>query len=99
MTVKMPRNSSARASRRCGHGLPNRCSALYCCRFWLSSVVRSCYLGFSLLLSFCVGAHAESAKVLKVLPLFLDQKGRESISPSLFDRDAYQVLLRDKPEA
>jgi hypothetical protein len=38
---------------------------------------------------------ADSAKVLKVLPQFLDKDGRASKSPSLFDRDAYQVHLRD----
>lgn len=44
-----------------------------------------------------VAAHGESAKVLKVLPQFLDRQGRTSKSPSLFDRDAYQVQLRDTP--
>jgi hypothetical protein len=29
-----------------------------------------------------------------MLPLFLDLKGRDAISPSLFDRDAYQFFLR-----
>jgi len=42
-----------------------------------------------------VAAHGESAKVLKVLPQFLDKEGRASKTPSLFDRDAYQVQLRD----
>jgi hypothetical protein len=32
--------------------------------------------------------------VVKVLPLFLDLKGRAALSPSLFDRDAYQAYLR-----
>ncbi|HUB87166.1 MAG TPA: hypothetical protein VMB22_04685, partial [Verrucomicrobiae bacterium] len=31
---------------------------------------------------------------LKVLPLLLDLKGHDAVSPSLFDRDAYQVYLR-----
>ena len=42
-----------------------------------------------------VAAHSESAKVLKVLPQFLDKEGRTSKTPSLFDRDAYQIHLRD----
>jgi hypothetical protein len=42
--------------------------------------------------------NAQSAKIVKVLPQFLDLKGRNSISPSLFDRDAYQVVLRDNPD-
>lgn len=35
-----------------------------------------------------------SGRVVKVLPLFLDLKGHDAISPSLFDRDAYQFHLR-----
>lgn len=42
-------------------------------------------------------AQAGSPEVIKVLPQFLDLKGRSSLSPSLFDRDAYQVELRDSP--
>jgi hypothetical protein len=45
-----------------------------------------------------VSARAEG-KVLKVLPHLLDAKGRNSISPSLYDRDAYQAFLRLHPEA
>jgi hypothetical protein len=37
---------------------------------------------------------AKSGRVVKVLPLFLDLKGHDAISPSLFDRDAYQAFLR-----
>lgn len=36
--------------------------------------------------------------VVKVLPQFLDLKGRNSLSPSLYERDVYQVSLRDHPE-
>ena len=36
--------------------------------------------------------------VVKVLPLFLDLKGHDAISPSLFDRDAYQARLREHPD-
>ena len=32
--------------------------------------------------------------IVKVLPLFLNLKGQDAISPSLFDRDAYQAYLR-----
>lgn len=35
-----------------------------------------------------------SGRVIKVLPLFLDLQGRDALSPSLFDRDAYQAYLR-----
>ena len=37
---------------------------------------------------------APTGRVVKVLPLFLDLKGRDALSPSLFDRDIYQVYLR-----
>ena len=38
---------------------------------------------------------AATGRVFKVLPLLLDQKGRAALSPSLFDRDAYQAQLRE----
>lgn len=43
-------------------------------------------------------AHAGSGKVLKVLPHFLDHEGRHALSPSLYERDAYQAHLRKHPE-
>jgi hypothetical protein len=39
-------------------------------------------------------AHAATGRVIKVLPQFLDLKGRNSVSPSLYERDAYQASLR-----
>lgn len=54
-------------------------------------------LVFLIVLGFALVAKAETAKVIKVLPQFLDLKGRASLNPSLFDRDAYQVALRDNP--
>jgi hypothetical protein len=51
-----------------------------------------------LVCAFALGAKAQSEKVIKVLPHFLDAKGRASTSPSLFDRDAYQEFLRATPE-
>ena len=45
-------------------------------------------------LAFALTANAGSAKVIKVLPHFLDLKGRTAVNPSLFDRDAYQNELR-----
>jgi len=40
---------------------------------------------------------AAPAKVKKVLSFYLDNQGRQSLSPSLYDRDAYQAELRRKP--
>lgn len=37
---------------------------------------------------------AATAKILKVLPHFLDREGRIALAPSLFERDAYQAILR-----
>jgi hypothetical protein len=39
-----------------------------------------------------------SQKVVKVLPHLRDQEGRVALSPSLFDRDAYQAQLRAHPD-
>jgi hypothetical protein len=53
----------------------------------------------------CVGcllaagsALAGTGRVVKVLPHFLDAQGRHSLSPSLYERDAYQAMLRQHPE-
>jgi hypothetical protein len=35
----------------------------------------------------------EKGRIVKMLPLFLDLKGRDAVSPSLYDRDAYQAYL------
>ena len=37
---------------------------------------------------------AATNRIVKVLPHFLDLQGRQSLSPSLFERDAYQAFLR-----
>lgn len=60
---------------------------------------RSCKLFLTLLfLVATLSAGAASGKVIKVLPHFLDLKGRHTLSPSLYDRDAYQAELRKHPE-
>jgi len=40
---------------------------------------------------------ADPARIKKVLWFYLDKEGRQSLSPSLFDRDAYQAELRSDP--
>jgi hypothetical protein len=42
----------------------------------------------------CCASDVVTGRVVKMLPLFLDLKGRDAVSPSLFDRDAYQFYLR-----
>ena len=45
-------------------------------------------------LAVALPAQAATGRVIKVLPQFLDLKGRTSLSPSLYERDAYQAFLR-----
>ena len=44
-------------------------------------------------LAVALSAPAATGRVLKVLPQFLDLKGRNSLTPSLYERDNYQALL------
>ncbi len=41
---------------------------------------------------------AAEARIVKVLPQWMDARGRTSLAPSLFERDAYQDHLRNHPE-
>ncbi len=41
---------------------------------------------------------AADAKIHKVLPHFVDKEGRHTLSPSLYERDAYQAQLRNNPQ-
>src|SRR5260370_2237828 len=43
-------------------------------------------------------AVAATSSLIKVLPEYLDLKGRNSLSPSLYERDVYQATLRLHPE-
>lgn len=61
-------------------------------RRFISSMVVLC------LVASASESFAATGRVIKVLPHFLDQQGRAALSPSLYDRDAYQVVLRDHPE-
>ncbi len=51
-----------------------------------------------LLFGFAASGLTAPAKIIKVLPHFLDLAGRQSLSPSLYDRDAYQAKLRREPK-
>jgi hypothetical protein len=46
------------------------------------------------LLSPAFAADSATGRVVKVLPFLLDLKGHAAVSPSLYDRDAYQAYLR-----
>jgi hypothetical protein len=41
---------------------------------------------------------AAEARIVKVLPHFLDKEGRHTLHPSLFERDGYQAHLRAHPD-
>ena len=43
------------------------------------------------------GEGVEKGRIVKMLPLFLNSKGHDAVSPSLYDRDAYQAYLRRHP--
>ena len=43
-------------------------------------------------------AEAAPARLVKVLPHFVDRQNRIALSPSLYERDAYQAQLRANPD-
>ena len=51
-----------------------------------------------LFILFAAPLMAADAKIHKVLPHFVDKEGRHTLSPSLYERDAYQAQLRTHPE-
>jgi len=59
-------------------------------RRWLLIALLGCF-------ALTWSAAAATGRVMKVLPHFLDLEGRHSRSPSLYDRDAYQLYLRNNP--
>lgn len=63
------------------------------CRAFLSLL-----LGAVAVFAVSASASEPTGKIAKVLPLLLDLQGRHTVSPSLFDRDAYQAELRKHPE-
>ena len=53
------------------------------------------WLAVAAWLAAAVCASAATGKVIKVLPQLLDLKGRNSLTPSLYERDSYQAHLRE----
>jgi hypothetical protein len=60
---------------------------------WIPAFLCGGLTALSLSLAGCATRSAAPALV-KVLPHHLDAQGRSALSPSLFDRDAYQAQLR-----
>src|SRR2546423_2524757 len=64
-------------------------------------VVMRGFWAFFLLLCFVTAedcACAATGRVIKVLPHFVDDQGRHTLAPSLYERDAYQAFLREHPD-
>lgn len=59
---------------------------------WIKTILVVVFLSLGVALS-----QAADAKVIKVLPHFLDLQGRHALNPSLYERDAYQAHLRKTP--
>jgi len=57
-----------------------------------------CGLALCSLLLAALPATSATGRVIKVLPEFLDLQWRSSLAPSLYERDAYQAMLREHPE-
>jgi len=57
--------------------------------------MRRCLIAAILFVAIYSDAGAATGRVLKVLPHLLDLQGRHALSPSLYERDAYQARLRD----
>ncbi|MEY4692456.1 MAG: hypothetical protein RIT19_2781 [Verrucomicrobiota bacterium] len=57
----------------------------------MKPLLLACWLGAGVLLG-------EDARLIKVLPHWVDHQGRHALSPSLYERDAYQAELRQHPE-
>lgn len=45
-------------------------------------------------MAFSLHANAATGRIFKVLPHLLDAQGRHALSPSLYERDAYQARLQ-----
>ena len=58
-----------------------------------AAVLIACLLGL-----LAVSATAAEGRIVKVLPHYLDAKGRHTLAPSLYERDAYQAHLRKNPD-
>ena len=65
----------------------------------VSRMFRSLLLSTAFALVLTLGsAQAGTARVIKTLQHRLDSEGRHTLSPSLYERDAYQAHLRAHPE-
>jgi hypothetical protein len=66
-------------------------------RYCDGAICRYAFAFFLAVALFGITAEAASAEIKKVLSFYLDAEGRQSLSPSLYERDAYQAQLRQNP--
>ncbi len=59
--------------------------------------MRTCLFFLLLVLIPLRWLQATEGRVMKVLPHLIDSAGRHTLSPSLYERDAYQSLLQSDP--
>lgn len=69
-----------------------------CIEDYMATMKRACFFVAVLLAGFVAEVEGADARIIKTLPHFLDAKGRHSLHPSLFERDAYQLELKSDPE-
>jgi hypothetical protein len=60
--------------------------------------MRRFFIALAILLLLAPAVQAGEGSVLKVLSQLVDQHGRHTLSPSLYERDAYQFHLRRSPK-
>jgi hypothetical protein len=60
--------------------------------------MRRIFIALVVLLALAPVVLAGEGRVLKALPQLLDERGRHTLSPSLYERDAYQFHLRKDPQ-
>jgi hypothetical protein len=74
--------------------MPKQTLELNCCAVKLLPMHFICRMAAVALLALSWTAHAGQARIVKVLPHFLDKSGRHTLHPSLFERDGYQAYLK-----
>ena len=60
--------------------------------------MRRFFIALAVLFWLAPAVRAGEGSVVKVLPQLLDLHGRQTLSPSLYERDAYQLHLRKQPK-
>jgi hypothetical protein len=60
--------------------------------------MRRFFIALAICLLLAPVVQAGEGSVVKVLPQLLDEHGRHALSPSLYERDAYQFHLRKNPK-